>query len=139
VFNETSREMGRALFATRRETTSAGDPRTEALVAVVLDLLMEVEALRAAVVTVSGEASGKDSAYGRAYRSTAYLTHNASGPSSGLDKLLALFYPAEAETDSGGSTGRRAWRERLMLHRLGFSEEEIREYKDEAEQAETFT
>src|SRR5262249_26095964 len=69
---------------------------------------------------------GKDSAYGRASEGTAYLTHNASGPSTGLGKLLALFYPPGAEEDGPSGWQRRTWRECLLLQRLGLSDEEVR-------------
>jgi hypothetical protein len=109
------------------------------LVAIVFDLLMEVEALRKAVLASKLGVGGKASAYGRAYEETAYLTHNACGPSSGLEKLLALFYPRVAEEDGQSWQGRRTWRECLLLRRLGFSDEQVRAYKEAAEQAETFT
>jgi hypothetical protein len=112
------------------------DPRTEALVAVVLDLLMEVEALRA-VLLASDDGGRNRAAYRRAYQETAYLTHNACGPSSGIDKLLALFYPERVEEKRGHEV--RTWRECVMLRRLGFSEEEITRYKEAARQAEMFT
>jgi hypothetical protein len=107
----------------------------------VLDLLMEVEALRAVHLASNGGAPSKDSAYGSAYRDTAYLTHNARGPSSGLDKLLSLFYPTESEKERGTPRPghQRTWRECLILRRLGFSEEQLRAYKNDAEQAETLT
>jgi len=85
------------------------DPRVELLIGLVLDLFLEVEALRATMLSTGAGAAGKDSAYGRAYRDTAYLTHNSCGLSSGEEKLFALFYHA-------GGMG-RAWRESLMLRR----------------------
>lgn len=109
------------------------DSKIQILVAMILDLLMEVEALRAALLATDAGATGKDSAYGRVYRSTAYLTHNSCGTSAGLEKLLALFYPDKVQAN------RRTWRESLMLRRIGFSEADIGTYKEEAEQAETFT
>jgi hypothetical protein len=109
------------------------------LVAIILDLLMEVEALRTAVLASQTETSGKDSDYARAYRDTAYLTHNAAGPSSGLEKLLAQFYPRSLEREGRDERQGRAWRECLFLRRLGFTEDEIRAYKEEAEEAEAFT
>lgn len=81
----------------------------------------------------------EDSAYGRAYRDTAYLTHNSCGPSSGVEKLLALFYLLAAGGQGMGRSDARAWRESLMLRRIGFSEEEVSAYKREAEEAEIST
>jgi hypothetical protein len=71
--------------------------------------------------------------YQRAYLETAFETHNNGGPSGGLDKLLARFYPPAAD-----ETG-RAWRECLLLAHLGFSPSEIVAYKRAAEEAEMFT
>jgi hypothetical protein len=136
MMNRTHHEMVRTLFIGSGKKAPAPDPRIDVLVAMVFDLLMEVEALRAAHLASNNGARGTDSGYGRAYRDTAYLTHNAAGPSSGLEKLLGLFYPAESEMDTGTSG---TWRECLMLRRLGFSQDQVRAYMDDAERAETFT
>jgi hypothetical protein len=125
--------------------------RIEVLAALLMDLFVEMEALREAVMRLegfspdarsgsctghchpgSGLAFGK-TVYQRAYLETAFETHNNSGPSGGLDKLLSRFYPPAAD-----ETG-RAWRECLLLARLGFSPSEIAEYKRAAEEAEMFT
>jgi hypothetical protein len=110
------------------KTPPPSDARIDLLVSMVLALLMEVEALREAFLELDSTTSGAKAGYSRAYRDTAYLTHNCAGPSGGLDKLLGLFYPQEPD-----------WRECLMLRRLGFSEEQIRVYKAEAQQAHVFT
>ena len=138
MLDKTQHEILQGLFvsATKGEK---GDPRIEALVAMVFDLLIEVEALRKVVLASKLGVGGKTSAYGRAYEETVYLSHNACGPSSGLEKLLALFYPQKAEKDGQSWPERRTWRECLLLRRLGFTEEEVRAYKEAAEQAETFT
>ena len=61
---------------------------------------MEVEALRSACLeSTEGGPIAKDSAYRQAYRETALLTHNSAGPSSGVAKLLARFYPTSVEED----------------------------------------
>lgn len=118
------------------------------LVTLILDLFMEVEALREAVIKIDdrtfdpplGEhfkldyehsilAFGK-STYREAYLNAALETHNNGGPSGGLDKLLARFYPSDAD-DLG-----RTWRECLLLERLGFAPAEIDEYKNAAQDAE---
>jgi len=139
MLDKTQREILQALFMTASTKGAEGDPRIEVLVAMVFDLLMEVEALRTVVSASKLGAGGKDSAYSRAYQETAYLTHNACGPSSGLEKLLALFYPSQAEGEGPSWRERRTWRECLLMRRLGFSDEEVRAYKVAAEQAETFT
>jgi hypothetical protein len=92
-------------------TSSDVHARLGTLVTLVLDLLMEVEALREALLRLEAGTRATDrrdgcelacrgpiqscgeSSYGRAYLYTAYLTHNNGGPSGGLDKLLAKFYP----------------------------------------------
>ncbi len=139
MLDKTQHEILQALLMPASNKGAEGDPRMEVLVAMVFDLLMEVEALRKVVSASKLGVGGKNSAYGRAYEETAYLTHNACGPSSGLEKLLALFYPRGAEEKGKSWRERRTWRECLLLRRLGFSDEEVRAYKEAAEQAETFT
>jgi hypothetical protein len=99
--------------------------RVEALTTLVLDLLAEVEALR--------ETQARQSAYRDAYRQAMLLAHDASGPSSGWEKLLDRYYPRQPSSDG------RTWRESLMMRRLGFTPAEIEAYQQEAEQAETNT
>lgn len=139
-------DLVRTLFARSDMNT-----REEVLVTLMLDLLMEVQALRESVIQIDEQTSstrvhsdcevgyngqilswGK-SPYQKAYLETAYLTHHNGGPSGGLDKLLAEFYPST--TDDMG----RTWRECLFLERLGFSRAEIQQYKKAAEEAEMFT
>ena len=125
--------------------------RIEMLVTLLMDLFVEVEALRASVIRLDGvipvarpaaeldfdtsapAVSPAKSVYQKAYLETVYETHNNSDSSGGLDKLLARFYPPAAD-----ETG-RAWRECLLLARLGFSPSEIAAYKRAAEEAEMFT
>lgn len=125
--------------------------RMEVLAALLMDLFVEVEALREVVMRLEGFPpdgradinfgrgcsrlilAPRKTVYQKAYLETAFETHNNGGPSGGLDKLLARFYPPEA--DQMG----RAWRECLLLARLGFSPSEIAEYKRAAEEAEMFT
>ena len=116
-----------------------------------MDLFVEIKALREAVMRLEGSTPGArenacfelghsglalacgKTVYQKAYLETAFETHNNGGPSGGLDKLLARFYPPAAD-----ETG-RAWRECLLLARLGFSPSEIAAYKRAAEEAEMFT
>jgi hypothetical protein len=139
MHDRTQQEIVQTLFMPSGSGGTERDPRVEVLAGMVLDLLLEVEALRKVVAASALGAGGKDSAYGRAYQETAYLTHNATGPSSGLEKLLALFYPRLAQAEGQGGQERRTWRECLLMRRLGFPEEAVRVYKDAAEQAEVFT
>jgi hypothetical protein len=91
----------------------------------VLDLMMEVEALR--------RAAAGESDYRAAYRSTGLLTHDCGGPSGGWARLLEQYYPRE------DPTAKRSWRESAMLKRLGASQEEILAYQREAEGLEFLT
>ena len=117
----TSREMAHALFYPSEE----GGRRLDSLTILVMDLMMEVEALRTALAA--------ESSYRDAYRETGLLTHNSAGPSMGWDKLLDEFYP-------GTKDGRgRGWRESLMLRRLGYSPDEIEAYRRDAEGMEVLT
>jgi hypothetical protein len=127
------------------------DARIEVLVTLLMDLFVEVEALRESVIRLDGVIPGarpvtgieidysglvfpcRKSIYQKAYLETAYETHNNGGPSGGLDKLLARFYPPAAD-DMG-----RTWRECVLLDRLGFSQPEIAAYKRAAEEAEMLT
>jgi hypothetical protein len=136
-------EIVSSLFAGSKKNV-----RIDVLAALILDLFMEVEALREAVIKIdertfdppigeyfevnyqSSVLSFGKSSYQRAYLNAAFETHNNGGPSGGLDKLLARFYPSAV--DDGG----RTWRECLLLERLGFSPVEIEEYKSAAEDAE---
>jgi hypothetical protein len=140
------KEIVSSLFSARDK-----DAHVELLVALILDLFMEVEALREAVIKIDkrtfepsiGEHLEVDcqnpilafgrSSYQRAYLNAAFETHNNGGPSGGLDKLLARFYPSSVD-DLG-----RTWRECLLLERLGFSPSEIDEYKNAAQDAEMLT
>jgi hypothetical protein len=140
------KEIISSLFAARDR-----DVHIDVLVTLVLDLFMEVEALREALIRIdsrtfeprggeyfeldyeSSVLSFGKSTYQKAYLDAAYETHNNAGPSGGLDKLLARFYPA-----AGDDLG-RTWRECLLLERLGFSPFEINEYKNAAQDAEMLT
>jgi hypothetical protein len=127
----------------------AGDPaaRIDALASVVIDLLVEVEALRGAALGAQGGDRGEPvhggydipchdetlaegkGAYSAAYVDAAYVLHNAAGPTGGVEKLLARYYPA------GGSGPREA----LMLKRLGFSAAEVARFVAAAEHAGQFS
>jgi hypothetical protein len=118
--------------------------RIEVLGRVVLDLLMEVEALRRSVMDLSSRAgpvdrgedihggdrhglAGPRTVYEKAYTDTAWLTHWSAGPTSGWEKLLAEYYSRAIAAE---------WRECIMLKRLGFSDADIAKYKESASHAE---
>jgi hypothetical protein len=122
-------------------TDSSTDVRVRVLTRMLLDLFVEVEALRTAVSGAGGPAvhgidpsllAGKSS-YQTAYLNTVYLSHNAAGPSSGLEKVLVRFYP------SSGQVAPDTLRESSVLRRIGYSEDEVARYIDAARKAETFT
>ena len=133
MFDKTQQEIFKGLVMPSDRGGAEANSRIEILATMVFDLLTEVEALRKVVL------EARQPAYGRAYEETVYLTHNSAGPSSGLEKLLALFYPRESEDGDDGRAEQRTWRECLLLRRLGLSEEEILAYKERAQKAEFFT
>jgi len=134
-------------------TLSQDDTRAQVnlLIQFVTDLFVEVEALREAVLHMCPETrsssvhAGYDDAchdptltqgkgpYQQAYVNAAYVLHNAAGPSPGIAKLLARFYPDNASPEE------QEWRETSMLRRLGFSEEEIARFRNAAEEAQCFS
>lgn len=112
------------------------NPNLASLAEIVMALMMEVEALREAMIE-EARAKGiapKDSIYGKAYYHTGLLTHSAAGPSDGWSKLTRLFFSTDRTTPNG-----IALREALMLLRLGYSAEEIEQYASEAEEMEMQT
>lgn len=134
-------DMVMALYGSR-------DPmeRIAVLTQIVIDLLVEVEALRETVLRlhpVDGGApvhAGYDfpcddsltedkAAYPAAYADAAFTLHNAAGPSSGVQKLLGRFYP-----ENGAAP-----REALMLRRLGFTADEIARFRAATKSAEMYS
>ncbi|QEL19570.1 hypothetical protein [Limnoglobus roseus] len=136
------RDLAMALYG-------AGDAvaKIDVLSRIVIDLLVEVEALRGAVHQSHGGGAadpvhaGYDipchdktltdgkAAYPTAYVDAAYALHNAAGSTGGVEKLLARFY---------STTGAEP-REALMLRRLGYSDAEISRFKAAVEHAEQFS
>lgn len=112
---------------------STVDERNITLISMVSDLLVEVEALREAVIRLSASAGRDPSSYRDAYRETALLSHDSAGPSTGVDKILALFYPDPSEADG------RPLREIVMLRRLGMSQAELDAFQKEAKDLEVLT
>lgn len=105
------------------------------LTELVLDLLVEVEALREGQLEAA-EAEGqrgKDTPYGRAWRRVVELSHNAAGPSSGIEKIFRS-WSGSAQDAEGGSG-----RELAMLERLGYADDEIEAFLEHLEQLETYT
>jgi len=108
------------------------DPRVKVLRDIVLDLMMEVNALRDTCWRLS-ELSSEPRTYAESYRASALLTHNAAGPSSGTEKLIERFYARDPTSSV------KNLRELSFMAELGFSDPEIRGYVSDASTAETFT
>ncbi len=130
---------------------ATAERRLEVLERIVLDLMMEIEALRAAIIATTASAmpqagnenvlddspagvDGTHTPYGQAYLETGWMTHWSAGPSSGMDKLLELFYGHDRDHAHSGR-----WREILMLMRFGYNEEQIQKFISSAAGAETCT
>lgn len=126
--SDTSHAMLRALF----HPDAAPSPQVEALLTLVIDLAVEVEALRA---TVADDPQLR-ATYRARYAEAAMLPHDASGPSGGLHKLLARYYGDETVDEWSGPT---SWRELLMLRRLGASPDDLAAWQAHAREAQTFT
>lgn len=95
----------------------------------VVNLMVEVEALRVLAIEDAqsgGEAVG--SRYERAYREAALLKHNSAGVVPGVMKLTARF--AEEDPWFG---------ELRLLRRLGYTQEQIDEYLEQADHVATYT
>ena len=130
-------KMGAALHGNDLEA------KVEVLRALVLDLLREVEALRGTQL-VQSQANGirpKESLYGRIYRDTALLTHDETGPSSGIEKLLDLWrarpifrFGEDSQYTGYGNEFTGELAEVAMLKRLGFSPAEIDRYIEDVEE-----
>lgn len=107
------------------------DRTSEPLIHLVLRLLVEVEALREAL-------SGPDTpepvrqAYRRAYERIAVLSHNAAGPSGGTEKVLRHFLPQTAQEEPYAA-------ERMMMERLGATEDEVRVLCAKMEEVSMYT
>jgi hypothetical protein len=120
----TAREIMAVLFSQRSSDTD----RISVLVDLVFDLMTEVQALREGRIR-----GGQDlDSYREPYQDTAWLSHNASGPTDGWHKLLHHFYPEQKRAA-------RVWRESLMLGRLGLTDDEIAQFEPKAEQSERYT
>lgn len=139
----------------RAETIERGsaDDRLQVLERIVVDLMMEIESLRAAMLAITTDQTAVPSGdhvlevkaiepdmpctvYGQTYMETAWLSHWCAGPSSGRDKVLELFY---GDGYCGQNRYDRSWREVQMLGRLGFSNDQLAVYRERALAAETCT
>lgn len=94
--------------------------RAAALSSLVMDLLVEVQALRLAVAAVP-EAREK---YREAYESTYVLSHNSAGVTPGQVKVLKEFLTQ---------------REGAWLKRLGVSDAEVAAFESHCREVETYS
>jgi hypothetical protein len=108
------------------------------LVTVLHRLLVEVEALREALSSPETPEAVR-AAYRQAYERTASLSHNAAGPTGGVEKVLARFFPSETKTDRSGTNKGRFASEMAMMDRLGASEEDKQALREELETVETYS
>ena len=145
----TAREMYHDLWRGGDRTDETLADRMSALRELVLDMVMEIEALRSYVVPIQKSEYYKDpdsgrlkarkaevrqggnlDSYRKSYWDTALLSHDAHGDGN---HLLRRFYPDHTDADG------RVWREALMQQRLGFTETQIAEFKQKARRYQVLT
>jgi hypothetical protein len=108
----------RALLPLPTDATSAED-RALLLQSVVLDLLLEVHALRMTIADAGPELRTR---YADHYRRIALLSHNTAGLVMSSEKLVRAFLDGglgRQELAVLGGEGEERLREEPMLHRLG--------------------
>lgn len=121
----------------RRESgLEAAQQRLDFLSELVVELLIEVEALREAQIATARAAGlrGRDTPYGAAWRQTVELSHNSAGFSDGIEKLLAR-WPENTEDHRGQGTAREV----SMLQRLGYEPAEIDAFVGHLDSLEALT
>ncbi|HVH44821.1 MAG TPA: hypothetical protein VM925_20850 [Labilithrix sp.] len=127
--NRRSIEMWKALAGHTQSTDGW------ALTELVLRLAMEVEALRSALTDPRVPAEVRI-AYREAYASTALLSHDATGPTGGSEKVLRKYFPHEPQD---GTEREDIAGELAMLARLGADEVARSAHAAMAEEAEQYT
>lgn len=95
------------------------DDSVAPLIHVLFRLTVEVEALREALSSPDTPESVRQS-YRQAYARIAVLSHNAAGLGGGTEKVLSTYFPRARETSAAPYAT-----ERMMMQRLGATEEEI--------------
>lgn len=127
-------------FASKQLTKlfrGAQHEQVEVLRELVVDLLIEVEALRALHISSPADVVAR---YRHAYEATVLESHNSAGPFSGYERVLWAWYgttPAPETAFEGLTEGTR--REVHLLRRLGASEAEIDQHLLRAEEHATRT
>jgi hypothetical protein len=114
----------------------ARDQRLQDLSQVVSQLLLEVEALRAAVIELEARQGmrGPGSPYAKAYRETFLLSHNSAGVRPGPFKVMDAYDDGKVPDWYGYPL-----REVVMLKRLGYTDEEIAEYRSDVDHVSQLT
>ncbi|WP_395752132.1 hypothetical protein [Prosthecobacter sp.] len=116
---------------------------TRILKGVVFDLMVEIEALRATALNSPLGAKGSSgiSPYAFEYRNAAFRTHHCGGCTPPTFKHLHKFFSHSFVMNTPLCLGmeRDEWRELIFMERLGFTPEELAEYKRRAEEAHTYS
>jgi hypothetical protein len=121
-----AREIYQALF----EYFGKGSSEAT-LVMVILRLMIEVEAMREALSTPETPEAVRQT-YRLAYERIAVLSHNAAGPTGGIEKVLRRFFPHKVDSERFSS-------EMAMLERLGATSADLQAIREELETVETYT
>jgi hypothetical protein len=108
--------------------------RIALLTELVLDLALEVEALRAE--RAGAAAKTGDGAYAEAYMKSAAVAHSGAGVVPGWLKLMTRFYSTSEEDNTLDG---RPLRELLLLRRLGVDEDRLRAFAEHIRHVESLT
>ena len=109
------------------------DDSSAPIIHILIRLMTEVEALREALSSPDTPESVRQS-YRKAYERIAVLSHNSAGPSGGQEKVLRRYF-AETQEDPGHPYVP----ERLMMKRLGATEEELEKLCAKMEEVSMYT
>ncbi len=117
------------------------DAQLEVLRELVIDLVMEVEALREALIREARRAgiSPHATSYGQAYRDAALLTHDSRGFWLGEEKLLGVWHGWPDDRQRHHTPAGWRMREGVLMRRLGYSEQEIEQYAEEVDSVHQLT
>ena len=107
------------------------DDTVAPLIHVLIQLTMEVEALREALSSPDTPEPVRQS-YRKAYERIAVLSHNAAGCGGGTEKVLARYFPRQTPAPAFA-------KERMMMKRLGATEEEVERLCEEMDTVSQYT
>jgi hypothetical protein len=125
------------IYRALSEQFMQGGTQTQ-VVMLLMRLLIEVEALREALSSPETPEAVRV-AYRKAYERIATLSHNAAGPSGGVEKVLRQFFPTDPKALRLGPSKDRFAPEMVMMDRLGASEEDKQALREQMELVETYT